>query len=356
MTLALLGLVVSRFVPAIASAELTHVTMWGEYGFGPDQLNYPTGIALGPNGDVYVTDGGNDRVTRFTPDGDYVDTIAGPWGIHVDSAGSVYVISQGQERIQKFTENGVFLMQWGVEGPLPGQFMKPRSVTTDDQGNIYVSDVQRHDVQKFNSTAEYLLEWGEPGSLPGQFLHPYHLSYADGKIVVVDWLEHPHGGRLTSFTTMGVLSEVLVDGPQGIGELEFNTIWAAAYDGATDWYVVEWENHRVQKLREEAVDAAISTPLYTSVLGAPLPNPSSGPVRFQLNLPSGASGHFMLDILDLGGRRIFSQPLQASLLSPSELIWNGMDQEGRPAAPGVYFATLRGIGLDCRQKVIRIDR
>ena len=393
-----------------ASAALTYVTMWGSFGSGPTQFAYPLGIALSPGGDIYVADGANNRVSRHTADGQFVaiygsfGTAAGqfrepnhltfsptngdlyvtdlnnqrvqrftpdgqfvlawgsqgpgpgqflaPWGVHVDANGDVWVAARDQQRVQKFTEDGVFLMQWGTPGTGPGQFMKPHSIVTDADGNVYVSDVERHDVQKFDAAGTYLLQWGSVGSLPGQFLHPHHLTFTGGEIVVVDWLEHPHGGRLTSFTTSGELTGVLVSGSQGTAPLQFHTIIQAATDGQGTWWVAEWGNHRVQKMRDEAVgvENVVAGASTGRALGEPFPNPSSGAVRLPLEIPRSSAGPCELTIFDVRGQRVFAQRLGSS----GDILWNGMDRTGRAVGAGVYFVTLRGEGVDETRKMVRV--
>jgi DNA-binding beta-propeller fold protein YncE len=393
-----------------ARAEMSYVTEWGSFGSGPTQFDSPTGIALSPGGDVYVSDSGNNRISRFgpdgqfvasygalgggagqfrepnhlqfsptngdlyvtdlgnariqrlTPDGDFVlawgsqgqgpGQFLAPWGIHVDAAGDVWVACRDQTRIQKFTEDGAFLEQWGA----PGLFPKPHGIVTDADGNVYVSDVIRHDVQKFDALGGYLLQWGSPGSDPGQFLHPHHLTYIGGEIVVVDWLEHPHGGRLTSFTTSGELSAVLVSGSQGTAPLQFHTIFQAATDGLGTWYVIEWGNHRVQKMGDVAVGAGTLPEASTRPrprVGDPYPNPSRGVVRIPMQLPASGGRSYDVSIHDARGARILARTLTAEDLAAA-LVWNGSDAGGRVVGAGVYFVTVSGGDVHETKRVVRV--
>jgi sugar lactone lactonase YvrE len=41
------------------------VRTWGDFGSGPDEIGLASGIAVDANGDVWVTDAGNNRILKY---------------------------------------------------------------------------------------------------------------------------------------------------------------------------------------------------------------------------------------------------------------------------------------------------
>ena len=132
-------------------------------GNGDDQA---MAVAVDTSGNVYVTGFCFDSTTRhdyctikYLPNGDtaWLRTYNGPggfgdyaYGIAVDSFGNVYVSDGNNDRIQKFDGLGTYLTQWGTSGNGSGQFDQPLGVAVDlNTGNIYVFDGTNHRVQKF---------------------------------------------------------------------------------------------------------------------------------------------------------------------------------------------------------------
>jgi len=120
----------------------------GVAGSGPDNFDQPSGIAIAPNGDIFVTDGHgkNDRVVKFSKDGRFIKT----WGHHGagpgefdqphdisigGSQGHVYVADRSNSRVQIFDQDGNFIAAWK-------QFGRPSAVYVAKDDNLYVSDSQ----------------------------------------------------------------------------------------------------------------------------------------------------------------------------------------------------------------------
>ena len=71
-----------------------------------------------------------------------------PTGVAVDSAGDVYVIDGDNHSVWKFTSTGTYITQWGSYGSEDGQFI-PEGIAVDSSGNVYVSDTGNDRIQKF---------------------------------------------------------------------------------------------------------------------------------------------------------------------------------------------------------------
>ena len=75
-------------------------------------------------------------------------SFAGPLGVAVDGQGNLFVADTFNDRIQKFSAQGEPLAQWGTRGSAPGQFQGPSGVAVDGQGNLFVTDTGNSRIQK----------------------------------------------------------------------------------------------------------------------------------------------------------------------------------------------------------------
>jgi DNA-binding beta-propeller fold protein YncE len=139
------------------------IQSWGEPGSGPGQFHVPHGIAVDPQGVVYVADRENSRLQLFTPDGQYLTEwtdVARPCQVFIDAKGDVYVAELGFHagqwpgnpppspdapggRVSVFNPRGELQARWGGgRNPCaPGDFFAPHDICVDSHGDVYVGEV-----------------------------------------------------------------------------------------------------------------------------------------------------------------------------------------------------------------------
>lgn len=177
---------------------------WGKkadiWNLKKDELLFPRGIAVAPNGDVYVADTATHRVIKYTPQGKVIFVLGDgqamqqvgkfdtPLDVAVDSAGNLYVSDSGNSRIEKFDANGNVIDYWGTAGDGLGQFRRPSGLAVDEEGHVYVVDSGNDRVQVFDSRGKLIALFGGRGQGPGEFESPESIALGPGNtIYVVDW-------------------------------------------------------------------------------------------------------------------------------------------------------------------------
>jgi DNA-binding beta-propeller fold protein YncE len=105
----------------------------GVSGDGPDTFDRPTGIAIAPNGDIFVSDGHHPNKHQ-------------------------------NARIMKFSPDGRFIKSWGKLGSAPGDFDEPHDIFLGGtQNRIYVADRRNSRVQVFDQDGNFIAAWPQFG-------------------------------------------------------------------------------------------------------------------------------------------------------------------------------------------------
>lgn len=178
---------------------------FGSEGEEPGQMLYPTDIAFGPGGVMFVSEyGGNDR-------------------------------------IQAFDADGKPLYLFGEFGFGDGQFNRPQSVEYDQQRNeLVILDACNHRVVVTDLKGNWKFTVGQPGRGPGELNYPYGLVLQpDGTFLISEFGNSrvQHLGR--DGRCLGIW------GTLGAEPGYLQTPWGLAADGRRV-YVVDGSNNRVQ--------------------------------------------------------------------------------------------------------------
>ncbi len=191
---------------------------WGNKGTGDGQLDTPSGVAVDKNGNVWVSDLWNHRVQEFDANGKFLlkfgtyaaatgnaasGSFFGPRGIAVGPNGDVYVTDTGNKRVQKFSSAGKFEAVWGQDGTGPAQFKEPIGIAVDQQGSVYVADTWNRRIQKFDANGVFQSQISV-GSWPGAQAvngEPFLAVEPNGVVVATD----PIKSRVLAFSPAGAL-------------------------------------------------------------------------------------------------------------------------------------------------------
>jgi len=171
---------------------------FGSEGDGPGQFRMVSDVAAGPDGSIYVAEfGGNDRVSRFTPQHEWLLSFGGPdageamlqrpEALLVDRDGSLWVADSCNHRICHFGANGEFLGSFGSSGTGVGSLRFPYGLDQLSDGTLVVAEYGNNRVQRFTRGGESLGIWGRAGRREGELAYPWAAAVGPGdRVYVVD--------------------------------------------------------------------------------------------------------------------------------------------------------------------------
>ena len=216
----------------------------------------PTGVTIGPNGHVYVADTHYFRVIEYDADGNEIRRF-GTYGegpgqfiyltdVAIGPDGNLYVSEYGgNDRVQVFTSDGQYLREFGTFGKGPGEFNRPQSLAFSPDGReLFITDACNHRIVVTDPQGHWRRTFGSAGREPGQLAYPYGLEMLrDGSILVAEF----GNNRIQHFDRNGRSFGVWGRVGRGQGELQYPWAVAAADDRI---FVLDSGNNRVQVMDE----------------------------------------------------------------------------------------------------------
>jgi sugar lactone lactonase YvrE len=244
------------------------------------RFNYPQGVAVDGEGNVFVTDAGNDTIRKITPAG-VVTTLAGtagfsgsldgtgdaarfdsPRDVVVDGAGNILVGDWGGKgAIRKITPAGVVTTLAGTEG-LVGS---ADGLALDGAGNVFVADSINNTIQEVTVAGVVTTLAGTAGlegsadgaGAAARFNNPCGVAVdGAGNVFIADARNNtirkvtPAG----AVTTLAGTADLLSGSADGAGAVaRFDNPSGVAVDGTGSLFVVDFGNNTIRKVTPAGV-------------------------------------------------------------------------------------------------------
>lgn len=214
-------------------------------------LPSPTGMALGADKRVFITDSSLGGLFVATPEVDFLSPVElqselqQPTGVVFDQeTGQLYIVDTSAHAIKVYSAAGDFIRQFGRRGSGPGEFNFPTALWQDRSGQLLVSDSLNFRIQRFNTRGEFISQFGQAGDASGDLSRPKGVATdRSGHIYVVDSMFH----AFQIFDAAGELLFMLGSQGHEAGQFWLPTdIFIAADDSI---YVSDSHNQRVQIFR-----------------------------------------------------------------------------------------------------------
>ena len=167
------------------------VRITGTKGSGEGQLVTPRGLCSDYNGDVYVAEAHNNRVSVFSKQLQFLKCLGtqqleSPRDVKV-TPNSVVILDWSPNCIHFYSRSGDLLSSCVTLGE-DGMMYNPRFFCLDTTGNILMTDFKRHDVKILSPSGHLIHKIGKEGQGRGEFYYPSGICVSEfGTIFVISW-------------------------------------------------------------------------------------------------------------------------------------------------------------------------
>lgn len=243
-------------------------------------LDSPFAVAIGPDGNVYVADSGNNTVLRVNNDGTVSRAVGSgtgglsgddgpapdaqlrrPRALAVGSDGDLFVADGGNFRVRRTDSRTQVISTVAGNGPPLLAFIQPGGLAVDDHDNIYLTDLFHRVCRIDGRSGEFSVVAGSVAGFSGdggpardaQLLSPFRLAVdAAGDLYISDQGNRrvrkvdARTGLISTVAGNGQLSGFFPGRPATRTPLNF--VLGTCVDDAGNLYIADAGFHCVQKV------------------------------------------------------------------------------------------------------------
>ncbi|MDD1728828.1 MAG: hypothetical protein LUQ50_07145, partial [Methanospirillum sp.] len=150
----------------------TQYAQWGRYGSEPGEFDDITDITTGPDGTIYVSDHGNNRIQAFSENGTFLQSwgewnpdnrlLINPGGLVTDTGGNLYMIELLFNRIFMWNRTSNQTKTYEIPETLVGRHWGEKTIALDTSNNIYIADPGNRTIWKTSPNGEFIQSWKFP--------------------------------------------------------------------------------------------------------------------------------------------------------------------------------------------------
>jgi len=203
----------------------TPVFKFGKKGTGEGEFQFPYGITGDKDGNVYVADLYNCKISIFTAKGKFIkyftdenkkaDFTKSPAGLRIYNK-KMYITDIQQNKVMVYSLAGKKLLELTTATAKDDLLNAPNAVTVDGDQNIIVSDTGNQRVVIFDKKGKFtrIINGSTGGKGDSKFVNPRGVGVlGDGTLLMVDNMTHnvygfdKNGKQVYQFGTMGADKE-----------------------------------------------------------------------------------------------------------------------------------------------------
>src|SRR3954468_21085916 len=242
------------YVQAFDKTSGKFVARFGGKGDKDEHLDKPEGIAVDPDGNIFIADYNTGFVKKYDKSYKWLLTFSeygSEKGQNIKSEfmdirdGKLYMPEAGNHRVDVFDLNGKFLFDFGGMGSEAGKMNNPESAKFASDGKLYVADLKNDRIKVFDAAGKLLPGWGKPGEGAGEFKSPAGIGIDKHDNIYVTEIGND---RVQVFDKTGKF--ITVFGKKGSANGEFGNLHGMIVDKTTGLvYVADTAKNRVQLFR-----------------------------------------------------------------------------------------------------------